>query len=222
MNDDTPKGVSPIAIPLPRSVKDIRGQRFGRWLVESYAGSNKYRQSTWLCVCSCTDKNRKVVGIVSLQNGKSKSCGCLYAETRQSSAMTHGLSSDPIYQCHKGIMSRCYDKGHVSYPEYGGRGVTVHLPWHDVKQFKKDMPPRPTPDHTVDRFPNRRGNYEPGNVRWATHTQQQRNMKSNVYITFEGQTRCLQEWSEIKGWHRSKIKNRRYAGWSDEEILGTP
>lgn len=207
---------------VPQNVKNITGQLFGRYTAIGFVEIKPGYGALWLCRCSCENKTERIIKSGSLCSGHTKSCGCLYRETRQSSATTHGCSSDPIYQCHKGMMARCYDKTHVSYSKYGGRGVTVHLPWHDVEQFKKDMPPRPTPDHTLDRFPNRRGNYEPGNVRWATHTEQQRNMKSNVYITFEGQTRCLQEWSEIKGWHRSKIKNRRYAGWSDHDILSTP
>lgn len=222
MNDDTPTGVSPIAIPLPRSVKDIRGQRFGRWTVESYAGSNDYRQSTWRCVCSCPEANRKVVSINQLQVGKSKSCGCLYRETRRSSAMTHGGCYDPEYGCFMAMMKRCYDPNHESYPEYGAKGVIVQPSWfNNYPQFKKDMPPRPSDIHTVDRIDGA-GNYTSDNTKWSTPTEQARNRRTNIYFTHNGETLCQAAWSEKLGWHPSKIKNRRRAGWSIERTLSTP
>lgn len=211
-------------IPLPSGVKDIRGLVFGRWTVIEYAGVNKHRSAQWRCVCSCPNKTEKIICSVPLRNGKSKSCGCLYIETRQSSATTHGGCYDLEYQPWKAMNARCYDKDNISYPEYGGAGVSVQETWRrpHYDQFKKDVPPRPSKDHTLDRFPNKSGNYEIGNVRWATRSQQQQNMKSNVMLTLGNETYCMDEWSRRKGWHRSKIKNRKYAGWSDERILTTP
>jgi len=121
-----------------------------------------------------------------------------------------------------GMMKRCYDPNHVSYPEYGGKGVIVQPSWYNnYPQFKKDMPPRPSLIHTLDRIDGTK-NYTKENTKWSTPKEQQRNMKSNVLLTYQGQTMCMAAWSELKGWHPSKIKNRRYAGWTDEEILGTP
>ncbi len=211
-------------IPLPRNVKDIIGMRFTRWKVLSYAGTNKHRQSTWLCVCSCPAATTKIVSINQLQNGKSKSCGCLYRETRTTSARTHGGCYDPEYSSWHAMMNRCYHADHISYGRYGGAksSVTVYLPWHDYPTFKREVGPRPSLAHSIDRFPNRDGNYEPGNVRWATKKEQARNRKTNRYITHDGKTLTWAEWTEIKGWHRSKIKGRKRAGWSDERTITTP
>jgi hypothetical protein len=212
-----------IATAPSAFVKDIRGQVFTRWLVKSYAGTNKHKQSMWLCVCSCPDKREKVINIGALLNGRSKSCGCLYRETRRTSAMTHGGCYDPLYQCWNGMMQRCYNKNHESYPAYGGVGITVCERWHHYPNFKADMEPRPNTDYfSLDRFPNKAGNYEPGNVRWATRSEQQQNRKNNVLMTHNGVTQCQEAWTKQLGWHRSKIKNRRRAGWSVERILSTP
>lgn len=71
---------------------------------------------------------------------------------------------------------RCFDKRHRDYPRYGGRGVTVCDRWcASIEAFATDIGPRPSNKHTVDRYPDRRGNYEPGNVRWATQAEQAQN-----------------------------------------------
>jgi hypothetical protein len=202
--------------------KDITGRSFNNLTAVRFLYTNKHRAAVWEFKCSCAAGTLIERSASTVRSGHTKSCGCVYRETRRSSATTHGECYDPAYQCHRGMMARCYDKNHVSYHRYGGIGVTVHPRWHDRSQFKKDIGPRPSPNHTLDRFPNRSGHYEPGNLRWATRVEQQRNMKSNVMLTHQGKTMCMQAWSEEKGWHRSKIKNRRYRGWSDDKILGTP
>lgn len=209
---------------MPSGVKDIRGLKFGRWTVKGYAGTNKHRQSTWACVCSCPLATEKVVGINQLQSGKSKSCGCLFRETRRTSSMTHGGCYDLEYQPWKAMNARCYDPNNKSYPRYGGVGVTVQESWRNphYDTFKKDMPPRPSKDYSLDRFPDKFGNYVLGNLRWATKTEQALNRKNNVLMSDGKKTQTISEWTREKKWSRSKIQNRRRLGWSDERILNTP
>lgn len=214
----------PTCAAVPPNVKNITGQVFGRYTVIGFVEIKPGYGSMWLCRCSCPAQKEAVIRSNSLVSGHTKSCGCLYEETRRSSAATHGGCYDLEYQPWKAMNARCYDKNNKSYPRYGGVGVTVQESWRapHYDQFKKDMPPRPSRDHTLDRFPDKKGNYEIGNVRWATRSEQQQNMKSNVTLTYQNQTFCMDEWSRRKGWNRSKIKNRKYAGWSDERILSTP
>ena len=77
--------------------------------------------------------------------------------------------------------SRCEYKGHVSYKEYGGRGIKVCWRWHKdnpdgFKNFVEDMGHRPK-GLSLDRYPDVNGNYEPSNCRWATASQQTLNQR---------------------------------------------
>lgn len=73
------------------------------------------------------------------------------------------------------MMGRCFDSWNASYPMYGGRGITVCARWLTFDNFLADMGDRPK-GHTLDRIDND-GNYEPGNVRWATPKEQRANQK---------------------------------------------
>lgn len=76
------------------------------------------------------------------------------------------------------MKARCYNSKHESFPHYGGRGITVCERWRNsFVDFLADVGPRP-PGKTLDRWPDKNGNYEPGNVRWATPKQQGRNTRA--------------------------------------------
>lgn len=111
--------------------------------------------------------------------GKSESCGCLRAEKLLAAVTHHGLRHHPLYQRWKGMMQRCYNPKLTQFKDWGGRGITVCERWHDVALFiediERDLGPCP-PGMTLDRRDND-GNYEPGNVRWATRLQQTHNRR---------------------------------------------
>lgn len=90
------------------------------------------------------------------------------------SMKTHGRSSDPNYGRHRAMMARCYNPDNPAYEFYGGRGIGVHEPWHDVATFcdwvAENLGPC-LPGRSLDRIDNARG-YEPGNLRWATRSEQ--------------------------------------------------
>lgn len=92
----------------------------------------------------------------------------------------HGLHGHPLYRTWEGMLARCERLTDPSYATYGGRGITVCPEWHDLRQFVADIErilgQRP-PGHTLDRYPDNDGNYEPGNVRWATWEQQAANRR---------------------------------------------
>jgi len=128
-----------------------------------------------------------------------------------------------LYAIWKGIKKRCYSPKCNNYESYGGRGIRVCERWlNSFEAFRDDMGERPTPRHQLDRFPDNNGNYEPGNCRWATRTQNGRNTRHNRVVEFRGEKRCLSEWGELLGISSTVIYTRLYQGWSVERALTEP
>jgi hypothetical protein len=101
-----------------------------------------------------------------IKSGSTKSCGCLNLEAIQERSTKHGHSSGgkrtAEYQAWKDAKSRCYNPNVRNYAEYGGRGIRMCDRWlHSSEAFLKDMGPKPSPLHSLDRIDND-GNYEPG------------------------------------------------------------
>lgn len=71
---------------------------------------------------------------------------------------------------------RCENPKNKSYPDYGQRGIKFSF--SSFAEFFAEVGPRPSPEHSLDRFPNNDGNYEKGNIRWATRVEQASNKRA--------------------------------------------
>lgn len=201
--------------------KDHSGRRFGRLEAIRYVGTDsKSRQALWLCRCNCG--SYATVKSANLSKGAVKSCGCLAPDVTRERSTTHGGSKLSEYRCWQGMIQRCTDPSAIGYGRYGGIGVNVCARWKRFESFLADVGRRPTEQHTLDRFPNNKGNYEPGNVRWATKKEQARNRRDNYLITFNDETKTLAEWAEISGLCRTVISRRLKAGWPVHAAINTP
>ena len=120
------------------------------------------------------------------------------------------------------MISRCHCVSQSRYADYGGRGIQVCERWRNsFESFVADLPPRPSERHSLDRIDNN-GNYEPGNVRWATAAEQARNRRDSRLLTLGSETLTLTDWTRRLGLSRGTIQRRLRAGWSDERTLSTP
>jgi hypothetical protein len=136
----------------------------------------------------------------------------------------HGMSGTPEHRSWCQMMTRCYwsKPGDRNFALYQGAGVTVCERWHDFGNFFADMGAKPSAQHSLDRFPNAAGHYEPTNCRWATAKQQANNWKTrNRRIEFQGECLPLPEWAARLGISRESLRDRIDSGWSIERALTT-
>jgi hypothetical protein len=165
-----------------------------------------------------------VVIFGSLTSGHTVSCGCHRDAILSGANRTHGKTGTAEHGGWKAMIARCTNPKNRRYHRYGGRGITVCERWRNsFEAFLEDMGPKPSPRHTVDRYPDRDGNYEPGNTRWATPKQQSRNQEKSLFYTHDGQTRSLPEWCEILGIDYQLVYNRLHvSGYSFDKAISSP
>lgn len=126
------------------------------------------------------------------------------------------------YTIWAGMIQRCTNANHISFPRYGAKGIKVCERWMDFPNFLDDMGRRPSPRHSLERK-RRSGDYEPGNVVWALPRVQARNTSRNRFITFNGKTLTLADWAVRTGLPLRTLGNRLdLLGWSVERALTTP
>ena len=89
----------------------------------------------------------------------------------------HGGTGTPEYLAWKDMKQRCTWPSLAQWKDYGGRGITVCREWMEsFEAFLAHIGPRPSAEFSLDRI-DVNGNYEPGNVRWATRLQQRHNRR---------------------------------------------
>lgn len=202
------------------------GTRFGRLMCtgKSYMKSKSNRQVEVICDCGII----KWVSMQHLKKGATTSCGCYNKELLKGNKRTviHGITNHPIYVSWQSMKQRCYDENSESYPRYGKVGIIVCEEWKDNPKAFYDWSIANGWEEglTVDRYPKKKGNYEPTNCRWATDEQQSRNRTNNRELTAFGETKLLIEWSEDE---RCVVKpqtlnSRIIRLWNPEEAITLP
>lgn len=210
-------------IKISGHATDLTGRTFGQLTVIGPVGRNNNRGIIWLCRCSCGNERKAYVA--RLLNGTSQFCAsCLLGAKRRMSTV-HGLLNSPAYRAYKTMTRRCNDSHGHQYHNYGGRGIRVCDEWRsspkNFLEYVAALPNYGVKGRTLDRIDNNRG-YEPGNVRWATKLEQERNTRRNHMITHDGRTQCITDWERECGLGRGTLTHRFKRGWSIEKALTAP
>lgn len=178
-------------------VYNLVGNKFGKLKVLSFSHltTGKVKSKMWVCLCDCGNKVTK--STATLNFGRTKSCGCLRKDGSRS--VTHGQASGgnftPEYRTWQNMNTRCYNPKTKRFHNHGGRGIIVCERWHKFDNFFADMGKKPSPIHSIDRFPDNDGNYFKENCRWATPKQQAENRSSNRFIEYNGDKMILANWA---------------------------
>lgn len=149
------------------------GMRFGR-----LTAIRQVARRHWLFRCDCGDERAAQVSNVTA--GSTRSCGCLLREVAGHHTIKHGMHGTPEYRAWRNMIARCEYPNVKNFPDYGGRGIRVCTEWrHDFDAFLNHIGRRPDLRMSIDRI-DVNGNYEPGNVRWATPEQQSQNRRNVI------------------------------------------
>lgn len=193
------------------------GKTFNRLTILSTPVRNKTDKSVKTYVdCLCTCGVQKSIDFHTVMLGTTQSCGCLQKEiaaeigkksskevaaaigklnTKHGNCRRSGQTRE--YNSWLNMKQRCYNAANNRYYSHGGRGITVCSRWKDsFENFLEDMGPAPSKSHTVDRI-NNDGNYEPGNCRWATPSEQARNRRSSIPLEVAKEVRSLKSNSDL-------------------------
>lgn len=132
----------------------------------------------------------------------------------------HGMYKTRLYKIWVNMKSRCNNPNATHYYRYGGRGIKVCEEWSNsfVSFMEWAYNSGYNDNLKIDRI-DFNGNYEPSNCRWVTHKKQMNNTSQNVFVTINGETKTLREWSKETGIDERLLGYRFRRGYKGKELL---
>lgn len=209
--------------------RNLIGFRSGRLVVVDY---DEWKHGRPYLVCKCDCGNIISVRDDAIIGQTTKSCGCLQKEKASEYAKAHircsqnNESRERLHNIWYLMKHRCEYEKSKAYANYGGRGISVCKEWDDdstgyfaFKEWAVNNGYRD--DLTIDRI-DTNGDYSPENCRWADVFIQANNKRSNVLLTYNGETRTAAQWADKLGVNYDAFINRVYLGWDTERIFEQP
>ena len=170
----------------------------------------------WLYRCGCGNEIERIESRVL--RGLSTQCRkCAQTKTAEKNK-THGKRNSDEYRIWAGMKQRCKKSSAKEQKSYALKKITVFEEWNtSFEAFYLYVGPRPTKNHSLDRIDNSKG-YMPGNVRWATRSQQQQNRDNSVFVTDGKNTSHITEIAKklgiSKGAAHLRLKRGKLNGYS--------
>ena len=208
-----------MSIAMKREPTKI-GDRFGKWLVVGVEPSRREGARTtqwWRCRCDCG--TLRVVRQSSLRNGRSSCCGCVW-HLKHGHAAVETAKRSRTYSIWASMLQRCRSSYATNFAYYGGRGIKVCDRWSDFRNFLADMGECPK-GLTIDRI-DVDGNYEPGNCRWSTQAEQNRNkrpQKNSIMVVYRGEEMALSIAARLSGLNKDTVYSRIRRGEAGEALF---
>lgn len=178
------------------------------------------------CQCSCGKVVEKI-DVRSLLSGNTKSCGCYNLEMIIKRNTKHGQKprgkkTNRLYSIWSDMKRRCSNTTRKDAKNYSLKNITVCEEWNEYPVFKEWAIENGYNDTlTLERIDNTKG-YSPENCKWIPKSEQSKNRTSNHYITYNGQTKTLTDWSKETGIPRTTLTSRLRHNWSIEDALTKP
>jgi len=190
------------------------GERFGRLVLVSVVSISNSGNKVWSCICDCGNITR--VSTNHIGDGHTISCGCFQQERR----FKHKKSKTRLHRIWLLMNFRCRDAGKESQKYYGSRGIRVCDDWmYDFNLFYKWAVLHGYLEClTIDRIDNNKG-YFPDNCRWVKREDQSRNIRRNIYLTNNNETRLLCDWARYYGLTYNTVYGRYKQGKTFMEIF---
>ena len=194
---------------------DLTGQTFGRLTAKFRLPENdKHGQARWHCECVCGETTAVITS--NLRSNLTRSCGCL---KHDGGSFKHGLSNLAEYAIWATIKARCYSETSAGWVDYGARGIGMSDEWKEsFPAFYRDMGPRPSKEHSVERENNEQG-YCKENCRWATKLEQANNRRNSRLYELDGKTKTVSEWCREFGLKYTNVYMRLRRGMSFEDAI---
>ncbi len=186
----------------------------------SFSRLGKKNVQIWLFRCECGKE--KEIRRPSVQNGITKSCGCLVSSSVRAARTIHGMDMTAPYRTWNAMKQRCSNPKTINWKRYGGRGIRVCDKWQSFTGFWEEMGPTWAEGLSIERN-DLDGDYCFSNCRWATRIEQGSNKSNNINLTCPGgEVLCISAAARKYGISRTLLASRYYRGWPESKLFVAP